>query len=149
ADLDNAVTWSIRAIFTNSGQVCLAGSRLYVHRKIYDDFLRRFTRAAEAMKVGDPKHESTEIGPLASQTHYKKVRNLFDTITDAVGTIATGSLDEGIFVRPTVVTGLCADAPHQRNEIFGPIVTVTPFDTEDEVLGLVNDSPYGLNAMLF
>src|SRR5699024_8858519 len=91
ADLDNAVTWSIRAIFTNSGQVCLAGSRLYVHRKIYDDFLRRFTRAAEAMKVGDPKHESTEIGPLASQTHYKKVRNFFDTITEAGGTIATGS----------------------------------------------------------
>src|SRR5699024_8982053 len=112
ADLDNAVSWSIRAIFTNSGQVCLAGSRLYVHCTIYDEFLNRFISAAESMKVGDPKDESTEIGPLASQSHFTKVRGFFDTITQAGGTIVTGSLDGGLFVRPTIVTGMDANAPH-------------------------------------
>jgi aminomuconate-semialdehyde/2-hydroxymuconate-6-semialdehyde dehydrogenase len=149
ADLDKAVAWSIRAIFTNSGQVCLAGSRLYVHRSILDTFLERFIAAAEAMVVGDPKQPATQIGPLSSQTHYEKVRRYFETIEQEGGTIVTGSIGDGLFIHPTVVTGMPEDAPHQCEEIFGPIVTVSPFDTEAEVVDLVNDSPFGLNAMLF
>ncbi|PWU55468.1 5-carboxymethyl-2-hydroxymuconate semialdehyde dehydrogenase [Micromonospora globispora] len=149
ADIDNAVSWSIRAIFTNAGQVCLAGSRLYVHRSIQDEFVARFVKAAQAMVVGDPQDERTQVGPLSSKTHYDKVRTYFDSIESVGGTLLTGAVGDGLFIHPTVVTDIPADAPHQCEEIFGPIVTVTPFDTEDEVVGLVNDSPFGLNAMLF
>ena len=149
ADLDNAVTWSIKAVFTNAGQVCLAGSRLYVHRSMHDEFVARLTAAAEAMVLGDPKDPATQLGPLSTRTHYEKVRRYFDTIEDAGGKIVTGALGDGLFIRPTIVTGLAEDAPHQCEEIFGPILTVTPFDSEEEVVGAVNNSPYGLNAMLF
>jgi aminomuconate-semialdehyde/2-hydroxymuconate-6-semialdehyde dehydrogenase len=74
ADLDSAVQWSINAIFSNAGQVCLAGSRLYVQREVYDEFLERFCAVAEGLVIGDPKDHSTQLGPLASQEHYKKVR---------------------------------------------------------------------------
>jgi aminomuconate-semialdehyde/2-hydroxymuconate-6-semialdehyde dehydrogenase len=149
ADLDNAVSWSLRAIFTNAGQVCLAGSRLYVQRPVFEEFLARFTAAAGAMRLGDPKLEDTELGPLASETHYRKVRGYVETVAAEGGTVHAGGLGDGWFVRPTIVTGLPATARHQREEIFGPVVTVTPFDTEDEVVALMNGTRYGLNAMLF
>ena len=149
ADLDNAVDWSIRAIFTNAGQVCLAGSRLYVQREVYDAFLDRFVAAAEAMVIGDPSEPGTQLGPLASQSHFTKVRGYMETIESQGGRIRTGGLGSGWVVRPTVVTDMPADAPHCREEIFGPLVTVAPFDTEAEAVAMANDTPYGLNAMLF
>ncbi|MGV0991962.1 MAG: aldehyde dehydrogenase [Mycobacterium sp.] len=149
ADLDVAVEWSAKAIFTNTGQVCLAGSRLYVQRDIYDEFLRRFTLAAQAMVVGDPTDEATQIGPLASQEHYRKVRGYVETIESEGGSIATGGLGEGWGVLPTVVTGLGQQARCSREEIFGPVAVVIPFDTEAEAIRLANDTRYGLNAMLF
>jgi aminomuconate-semialdehyde/2-hydroxymuconate-6-semialdehyde dehydrogenase len=149
ANLDTAVDWSIKAIFTNTGQVCLAGSRLYVQREVYDEFLRRFTAAADAMVIGDPKDQATQIGPLASREHYGKVRGYVETVSGEGGTIVTGGLGEGWTVRPTVVGGLGQRAQHSREEIFGPLVVVIPFDTEAEAVTLANDSRYGLNAMLF
>lgn len=146
ADLDVAVDWSIKAIFTNAGQVCLAGSRLYVERAILDEFLARFVAAAEALTLGDPKEAGTHVGPLASQTHYAKVRGYVES---AAGKLLTGGLGDGWFVRPTVVVDAPADSPIQREEVFGPVVTVTPFDTEAEAVHAANDSPYGLNAMVF
>jgi aminomuconate-semialdehyde/2-hydroxymuconate-6-semialdehyde dehydrogenase len=146
ADLDVAVDWSIKAIFTNAGQVCLAGSRLYVERSILDEFLARFVAAAEALTLGDPKAGGTQVGPLASQTHYEKVRGYIET---AAGKVLTGGLGDGWFVRPTVVVDAPADSPIQCEEIFGPVVTVTPFDTETEAVHAANDSRYGLNAMVF
>jgi aminomuconate-semialdehyde/2-hydroxymuconate-6-semialdehyde dehydrogenase len=149
ADLDNAVDWSIRAIFTNAGQVCLAGSRLYVQRAVYAEFLSRFVDAAEAMVIGDPKDAATQIGPLASEEHYGKVRGYVETIEAEGGKLRTGGLGDDWVVRPTVVVDMPPDARHLRAEIFGPVVVVSPFDTEAEAIALVNDSPYGLNAMLF
>ena len=149
ADLDNAVRWSIRAIFTNAGQVCLAGSRLYVQRPIYEEFLARFVAAAEAMTIGDPKVETTEIGPLASAEHYAKVTGYLDRVEPEGGKILTGGRGEGWVVRPTVLVDLPPHAPHCREEIFGPIVVVAPFDTEKEAVQAANATPYGLNAMLF
>ncbi len=149
ADLDNAVDWSIKAIFTNTGQVCLAGSRLYVQRPVYEEFLARFVAAAEAMTVGDPTLETTRIGPLASAEHYAKVRGYVQSVEAEGGKILTGGLDEGWIVRPTVVVDMPATAPHWREEIFGPVVVVAPFDTEAEAVQAANDTPYGLNAMLF
>ena len=149
ADLDNAVAWSIRAIFTNTGQVCLAGSRIYVERGLMPEFLQRFHTAADAMVVGDPKDPATQIGPMASEEHYGKVRGFVETIAESGGRQLTGALEDGWTITPTIIVEPDAASRHQREEIFGPVVTVTPFDTEAEVVGLVNDSPYGLNAMLF
>lgn len=150
ADLDNAVYWSAQAIFRNAGQVCLAGSRLFVQRGIYDAFMERFVEAARAMKKGDPAEESTLLGPLASAKHFEKVSGYVKTVEEHGGTIVTGGVpDEGLFVDPTIITGLGTDAPHYREEIFGPVVVVIPFDTEDEAVALANGTPYGLNAIAF
>jgi aminomuconate-semialdehyde/2-hydroxymuconate-6-semialdehyde dehydrogenase len=146
ADLDNAVEWSIKAIFTNSGQVCLAGSRLYVERAVFDEFLARFVAAAEALRLGDPKDPGTQLGPLASETHYCKVRGYLE---NPAGKVLTGGPGEGWFVRPTVVVDAPADAAICREEIFGPVVTVAPFDSEAEAVRTANDTPFGLNAMIF
>jgi aminomuconate-semialdehyde/2-hydroxymuconate-6-semialdehyde dehydrogenase len=146
ADLAAAVDWSIKAIFTNAGQVCLAGSRLYVERAVFDEFTARFVAAAEALVVGDPADSRTQIGPLASQTHWKKVCGYLE---DPAGKMLTGGRGDGWTVRPTVIVDAPADAPIQREEVFGPVVTLTPFDSEAEAVGLANDSPYGLNAMVF
>jgi aminomuconate-semialdehyde/2-hydroxymuconate-6-semialdehyde dehydrogenase len=149
AELAEAVDWSIKAIFTNAGQVCLAGSRLYVQRGVYDEFVERFVAAAEALVVGDPKHPATQIGPLASETHHAKVRSYLGGIERSGGKVLTGAGGEGWTVTPTVVVDAPADAPVQREEIFGPVVSITAFDTEAEAVHAANDTPYGLNAMVF
>ena len=107
ADLDNAVSWSVKAIFSNAGQVCLAGSRLFVQRAAYDEFVARFVAAAEALRIGDPKDPATELGPLASEEHWKKVTGYLDDVSAGTGTMLTGGPADGWFIRPTVVV----DAP--------------------------------------
>jgi len=149
ADLDNAVNWAIQAIFRNAGQVCLAGSRLFVQRGIYDDFLERYVQAAQAMRQGDPKDPETEFGPLASKTHFEKVTSYFDTLEADGGRVLTGGSGEGWFVDPTIIVDAPPAARVCREEIFGPVVVVQPFDTEDEVVQVANDTKYGLNAMVF
>ncbi len=149
ADLDNAVDWSIKAIFTNAGQVCLAGSRLFVERAVYDRFLDRFVAAAEALRLGDPKDPATQLGPLASETHYRKVRGYVEAIEQDGGKIATGGLGDGWVVKPTVVVDAPLDAPVCREEIFGPVVPVTPFESEGDAVEAANSTRYGLNAMVF
>jgi aminomuconate-semialdehyde/2-hydroxymuconate-6-semialdehyde dehydrogenase len=149
ADLDNAVSWSIRATFSNAGQVCLAGSRLYVQRGIYAEFTDRFVTAAKALVAGDPKDEATQLGPLASEQHYRKVRSYLDGIEADGGTIRTGGLGDGWMVLPTVVENAPADARVCREEVFGPVVTITAFDTDEAAIALANDTRYGLNAMVF
>lgn len=149
ADLDNAVRWSIRAIFSNSGQVCLAGSRLFVQRPVYEEFLARFIAAAEALRLGDPKLPGTQLGPLASAEHHAKVLRYLDIAESEGGKILSGGPADGWFVRPTVIAGAPLDARVCREEIFGPVVVVHPFDTEDEGVAQANDTRFGLNAMVF
>jgi aminomuconate-semialdehyde/2-hydroxymuconate-6-semialdehyde dehydrogenase len=150
ADLDNAVHWAIEAIFRNAGQVCLAGSRLYVQRGIYEEFLTRYTAAAQALVVGDPKDAKTQFsGALASQEHYTKVSSYLDDASIAGGRIVTGGLGEGWGVQPTIIADVPGDARVVKEEIFGPVVVATPFDTEAEAVALANDTRYGLNAMVF
>jgi aminomuconate-semialdehyde/2-hydroxymuconate-6-semialdehyde dehydrogenase len=149
ADLDRAVPWSIQASFRNAGQICLAGSRIFVAREVYDEFLSRFVEAAERMRIGDPADRATELGPLASQEHFTKVRGYLETVEREGGKVRTGGTVDGWVIRPTVLVDLPPTATHAREEIFGPVVTVHRFDTEDEVVALANDTPYGLNAMLF
>lgn len=150
ADLDLAASWSIKAIFSNAGQVCLAGSRLFVQREVYQEFLDRFVAAAEALVPGDPKDPATQLGPLASEEHYAKVMAYLDGVPGDGGKIVTGGAGaEGLFVRPTVVLDAPPTARVRREEIFGPVAVVTPFDTENEAVAAANDTPYGLNAMVF
>ena len=148
-DMDAAVEWSIKAIFTNAGQVCLAGSRLYVQRSVYEDFVARFKQAADAMVVGDPSDEATQIGPLASEEHFEKVASYLDLVPEEGGKILTGGRGEGWTIKPTVITDIDPAGRVACEEIFGPIVVIQPFDTEEEGIALANDTSYGLNAMLF
>lgn len=147
ADLGNAVDWSIKAIFTNAGQVCLAGSRLYVQRGVYGEFVERFVAAAEALVIGDPRDPATQLGPLASAEHYQKVRGYLEDAN--IGTVRTGGLGDGWIVRPTVITDAPLDARIVTEEVFGPVVTIHPFDQEAEAIARANDTRYGLNAMVF
>jgi aminomuconate-semialdehyde/2-hydroxymuconate-6-semialdehyde dehydrogenase len=151
ADLDKAVDWSIKAIFSNAGQVCLAGSRLLVERSVYDEFLSRFVPVAAGMVSGDPRDAATQVGPLASRTHFQKVVGYFERIPADGGHVLCGGPagDGSWIVRPTVVVDAPLTSALYREEVFGPIVTVSPFDTSDEAVSLANDTPYGLNAMLF
>jgi aminomuconate-semialdehyde/2-hydroxymuconate-6-semialdehyde dehydrogenase len=150
ADLDNAVYWAIEAIFRNAGQVCLAGSRLYVQRGIYEDFVQRYKAAAEAMVMGDPKDPATQFSAaLASQEHYTKVSSFLTPDALAGGRIVTGGLGQGWSVVPTIIADAPADARVVKEEIFGPVVVATPFDTEEEAVALANNTRYGLNAMVF
>jgi aminomuconate-semialdehyde/2-hydroxymuconate-6-semialdehyde dehydrogenase len=129
--------------------VCLAGSRQYVQRSVYHEFMDRFVAAAQALVPGDPKDPATQLGPLASQEHYKKVRSYLDGIEADGGTIRTGGPGDGWVVLPTIVEGAPPTARVCREEVFGPVVTVSAFDTDDEAIGLANDTRYGLNAMVF
>jgi aminomuconate-semialdehyde/2-hydroxymuconate-6-semialdehyde dehydrogenase len=151
ADLDNAVSWTVEAIFRNSGQVCLAGSRLFVASAIYDEFMERFVAAAEALTVGDPLDPATKFASLASKRHFDKVASYVDGVGADGGTVLTGGVaDDGTWsVRPTIITGLPLSAPAYCEEIFGPVCVVNRFDGEDEAVALANDTRYGLNAMLF
>jgi aminomuconate-semialdehyde/2-hydroxymuconate-6-semialdehyde dehydrogenase len=150
ADLDNAVHWSVEAIFRNAGQVCLAGARLYLQRGIYEEFVTRYKAAAEALVIGDPKDLATQFsGALASQEHYRKVSGYLDDAALAGGKIVTGGLGDGWGVQPTIITEAPGDARVVKEEIFGPVVVATPFDTEQEAVALANDTRYGLNAMVF
>ena len=150
ADLDNAVYWAVEAIFRNAGQVCLAGSRLYVQRDIYEEFMLRYKKAAEALVMGDPKDPATQFSAaLASQEHFTKVQGYLGDEALGGGHILTGGLGEGWSVKPTIITDAPQDARVVKEEIFGPVTVATVFDTEAEALAMANDTRYGLNAMVF
>lgn len=150
ADLDEAVAWSNKAVFTNAGQVCLAGTRLIVQRNIYDAFLERFVESASAMTLGDPRDPSTEVGPLSSKTHFEKVAGFFGDLDPAADVLCGGVATDGSWaVKPTVIVNAPESARICREEVFGPVATVAPFDTEEEAVALANSTNYGLNAMVF
>ena len=150
ADLDNAVHWAIEAIFRNAGQVCLAGSRLYVQSGIYDEFVKRYTAAAEALVIGDPKDPATQFSAaMASEEHFTKVSGYLGTEALGGGRVLTGGLGEGWSVKPTIIVDAPQDARVVKEEIFGPVTVATRFDTEEEALAMANDTRYGLNAMVF
>ncbi|MDX2148009.1 MAG: aldehyde dehydrogenase [Planctomycetota bacterium] len=165
ADLDTAHATALRAAFSNQGQICLCGSRILVHRSIFSSFLDRFVAAARAIRMGDPLDPSTQHGALVSEPHLEKVHALVRAARDLGGRIHCGgerpSLDAlakwgvperchgGFFYPPTVIDGLDPSCRVEQEEIFGPVVTLQPFDDEDHALALANGTPYGLAATLF
>lgn len=157
ADLDKAVAGIARAVFENSGQVCLGTERVYVQRPLFDAFVAALKVRAEAIKVGPPNEPGVTMGPLVSVGHRQKVLGYYQQAAKDGATVVTGGgipdmpahLAEGAWVQPTIWTGLSEDSAVVREEIFGPCCHIAPFDDEDEVVRLVNDTPYGLAASVW
>ncbi|MFG2044061.1 2-hydroxymuconic semialdehyde dehydrogenase [Dactylosporangium sp. NPDC048998] len=157
SDLDAAVAGSVRSSFTNGGQVCLCTERLYVQRPVFDEFVTRLGKAASALTWGWPQDEGTATMPLISKQHREKVLGYYDLARTEGATVVTGggvptfddARDGGAYVQPTVLVGLLPDARTNREEIFGPVCHVAPFDTEEEAFALANDSDYGLAATVW
>lgn len=152
ADLKRAVRSAYWGIFLNTGQACQAGSRLLVQREIHDEFLAALVERTKTSRVGDPLDEKTMIGPLVDETQYDTVMAYIRQGIEGGGVLATGGerlggdLAEGIFVEPTIFDDVDPQASIFREEIFGPVLSVTAFDTVDEAIRLANDSSYGLAA---
>ncbi|MGG1659110.1 aldehyde dehydrogenase [Brevibacillus sp. NRS-1366] len=157
ANLDKAIPTSIRAAFLNSGQVCLAGSRILVQRSIFDEFVERFKDAASKLKVGDPQDSSTNMGPLVSKEHYDKVTRYIKIAEEENSKLVFGGkrpelpdyLKHGFYLEPTIYIQENPKARICQEEIFGPIVTLIPFDTEEEALQIANSTEYGLNGVIW
>lgn len=159
ADCDflQALHTSIQSSFSNQGEICLCGSRIFVERSIFDRFVNEFVLRTKKLTVGDPQDEQTKVGALVSEAHMKKVLSYVDLAKQEGGNVLTGGKQiklsgrcaEGYFVEPTVITGLDAFCRTNQEEIFGPVVTIMPFDTEDEVIGYANSTGYGLSATIW
>jgi aminomuconate-semialdehyde/2-hydroxymuconate-6-semialdehyde dehydrogenase len=156
ADLDRAVEGTIRGIFGNQGEVCLAGSRLFVQRAVHDEFMQRLQAAAQALPVGDPMRDETRIGPLVSAEHRAKVESYIEVAVADGGEVVTGGrrppaaeLQRGYFLEPTIITGVPVDSRASHEEIFGPVLVSIAFDEEDEVIRWANGTEYGLAGMVW
>lgn len=154
ANLEEAVAGSIEAIFTNQGEVCLAGSRILVQESIYDTFLEKFVDAVKKIKVGDPTDESTEMGALVSKNHLKEVHEYVEIGLDEGAKLAYGGervegLEEGNFYKPTVLYDVDNKMRVAQEEIFGPVPVIIPFKTEEDAIQIANDSIYGLAGVVW
>jgi aminomuconate-semialdehyde/2-hydroxymuconate-6-semialdehyde dehydrogenase len=153
---------SVRSSFSNQGEICLCGSRIFVERPIYERFRADFIERASRLRVGDPLDPDTDVGAIVSKPHFDKIMSYIDLAKAEGGKILTGGnasvttergkagrCADGWFIQPTVIEGLPFDCRTNQEEIFGPVVTIQPFDTEDEVLGYANSVRYGLSATVW
>lgn len=156
-DMDEAIEGTMRSVFANCGQVCLGTERVYVERPIFDEFLERLKAGAESMQLGAWDDACTSMGPLISKEHQNKVLSYYQKAKDEGATIVTGggiptmqgALADGNWVQPTIWTGLPETASVVKDEVFGPCCHVQPFDSEEEVIALANDTKYGLAAAIW
>lgn len=150
ADLDRAVMNAFVGIFWNKGEVCVAGSRLLVERPIYNEVIDRLAAMAEEAVIGDPLVPDTMIGPLATRAEHDKVMGYIEKGKETARLVTGGksrTLDgRGLFIEPTVFADAYNDQVISREEIFGPVIAVMPFETEDEAIAIANDTPFGLAA---
>ena len=158
ADLDAAIAGSVRSSFANQGQICLCGSRVFVEKPIYQEFTKRFIDRASQLKQGDPLDEKTEQGAIVNQAQLEKVKFYIDLAQKEGGKIALGGKSpeapndrtrDGYFFSPTVIVDLPVACRTNREEIFGPVVTITPFESEDDVIRYANDVEYGLSSSVW
>lgn len=151
ADLDSALAGVAGGIFSGAGESCVAGSRIFVERPVFDEFVSRLVAKAEAMKIGRPEEDSVQIGPLIHATHRDAVHHHVTNAADAGATILTGgvipddpALAGGYYYPPTLITAVSSDAAICQQEVFGPVGVILPFDTEDNLLAQANNSEFGL-----
>jgi aminomuconate-semialdehyde/2-hydroxymuconate-6-semialdehyde dehydrogenase len=156
-DIERAINISARAAFANQGQICLCGSRIFIERAIYEDFKKGFLQRVAGLKVGPPQEASSRMGALVSKDHLEKVYSYILLAQEEGGKILAGGnklnlpapYDKGYYLEPTVIEGLAFDCRTNQEEIFGPVVTLTPFDSEEEVLMMANSTEYGLACTIF
>jgi aminomuconate-semialdehyde/2-hydroxymuconate-6-semialdehyde dehydrogenase len=156
-DFEEAISTSIQSAFSNQGEICLCGSRILVERSLYEKFLVEFVRRTNELVVGDPLDEKSNLGALVSKEHQKKVLSYIELAKQEGGTVLcggekikmTGRCEGGYFVSPTVITGLDQHCRTNQEEIFGPVVTIMPFDTEEEAIEFSNATAYGLSATIW
>jgi aminomuconate-semialdehyde/2-hydroxymuconate-6-semialdehyde dehydrogenase len=157
SDYDKMLSTTLRSSFANQGQICLCSSRIFVERSIYEKFKSDFVQKVAALKIGDPLIADTNIGAVVSKEHQQKILSYIQLAKEEGGTILTGgytvkidgNCENGYFVAPTVIEGLSSDCRTNQEEIFGPVVTIMPFDQEEEVLGYANSVRYGLASIIW
>ncbi len=156
-DFEEAISTSIQSSFSNQGEICLCGSRILVERGLYEKFLTEFVKRTNELVVGDPLEEKSRLGALVSEAHMQKVLSYIELAKQEGGKIecggsrvvVVGRCEAGYFVAPTVITGLNQSCRTNQEEIFGPVVTIMPFDTEEEAIEFSNATAYGLSATIW
>ncbi len=156
-DFEEAVNGVSESIFLNTGQVCLCTERVYVERAMFGKFVEALKRKAESLRIGSPLEKTTDLGPLISEQHRGKVMSYYRLAREEGAEVVTGGgipefgneLDNGFYVQPTIYTGLPESARCVKEEIFGPVCHVAPFDTEEEAVSMANDTKYGLAASIW
>jgi aminomuconate-semialdehyde/2-hydroxymuconate-6-semialdehyde dehydrogenase len=156
-DIEQALTTSIHSSFSNQGEICLCGSRIFLEKGIYSTFVEEFVKRTKSLVLGDPLDEKTKVGALNSEAHMNKVLSYIKLAKDEGGTVLCGGdrvmlegrCKGGYFIEPTVIVGLPSTCRTNQEEIFGPVVTIMPFDTEEEVVRFANNTPYGLSATIW
>ena len=154
---DEMLETTVRSAFANQGEICLCGSRIFIERPLYERFRDDFVARVEALRVGDPLDPETDLGAVVSEAHLEKILSYIDLAEEEGGTVLCGGrrvllegrCAGGFFVAPTVLEGLAPTCRVNREEIFGPVATLLPFDDEEEVLAYANGTPYGLASVVW
>ena len=151
ADVDTAIIGALAGIFAATGQTCIAGSRLLVQRGVYDRVSEELVRRAQQIKMGDPTDKATEMGTAANEPQFNRILGSIKGAVDEGANLAVGGkraegadLENGFFVEPTIFTGVSNDMTIAQEEVFGPVLSILPFDTEEEAIAIGNDTKYGL-----
>jgi len=156
-DFDKMLQVTIKSSFSNQGEICLCGSRIFVEKPLYDKFKAAFVEATKKLKVGDPQSETADLGAIVSQEHMEKILSYIALAQEEGGTILaggnrvtiSGALQDGWFLEPTIIEGLGHECRTNQEEIFGPVVTLIPFDSEEEVIKMANSTKYGLSSTIW
>ncbi len=156
-DFEHALSTTIKSSFSNQGEICLCGSRIFIERSIYNKFKEALVAKTKQLKTGDPKDKENFLGAIVSKQHYEKILSYIDLAQQEGGTILCGGkaihpqgrCANGLFIEPTIIENLPYTCRTNQEEIFGPVVTLTPFDTEEEVLKMANSTMYGLAATVW
>jgi aminomuconate-semialdehyde/2-hydroxymuconate-6-semialdehyde dehydrogenase len=156
-DFDNAVKNTVRSSFSNQGEICLCGSRIFVEESLYEKFKLAFVDEVKKLKVGNPNDDANWIGAIVSKSHTEKILSYIDLAKQEGGKILCGGsqlkningFEDGYYIEPTIIEGLSYDCRTNQEEIFGPVVTIQPFKTVEEVLTYANSTRYGLSSTLW
>jgi aminomuconate-semialdehyde/2-hydroxymuconate-6-semialdehyde dehydrogenase len=156
-NFEEAVKTSVNAAFSNQGEICLCGSRIFIEKPLYEKFKEAFLKRVSTLKVGDPLNDESRMGAIVSKPHMEKILSYIELAKQEGGKILHGGKQlkmpgknaNGYFIEPTVIEGLGFDCRTNQEEIFGPVVTLMPFETEEEVLKYANSTQYGLAGTVF
>jgi len=156
-DFEKMLQVTIKSSFSNQGEICLCGSRIFIEKPLYDKFKTAFVEATKKLKVGDPQSDTVDLGAIVSQEHMEKILSYIELAKEEGGTILTGgnrvtlsgAQQGGWFLEPTIIEGLGHECRTNQEEIFGPVVTLIPFDSEEEVIKMANSTKYGLSSTIW